>query len=227
MAALNNAEWCDAVCRSHGGTTRFDDDAWTSQRRTPPSYPDAVTLVPNPSVDHLLSRIDSSAGCSIKDSFASLDLTPYGFHVLFDAQWIVRSSSGPPAEQAGPRWSLVRDQTSLARWAQAWRGPTGVIRTELLNDDSVAILGAFEGGHVVGGAVLNRSPTVVGISNLFAGPAAVSTIWSGCLTFAESLFPAATFVGYESGEGLEAARHHGFETAGALRVWFSAAPSGP
>jgi hypothetical protein len=230
IAALNNAEWCDAVCRSHGGWTRFDDDAWTTQRRPPPYYPDAVTLVPNPVVDRLLSRIDTSAGCSIKDSFASLDLTPYGFQVLFDAQWIVRSSTDPPAEQGGPRWSLVRDPDSLARWTQAWRGadrPADVFRTELLDDECVAILGAFEGDQIVAGAVLNRSPTVVGISNLFADPGAVSTSWSGCLRFAESLFPAATFVGYESGNGLQAARHQGFETAGALRVWISTAPSGP
>jgi hypothetical protein len=230
LAALDNAQWCDAVCRSHGAPTRFDDDAWTSQIRTPPSYPDAVTLVPNLSVEQLLSRIDTSAACSIKDSFASLDLTAYGFQVLFDAQWIVRRSTGPRAKQADPRWSLVRDPDSLARWARAWQGddgPTDIFRPELLDHESVAIVGAFEGDHVVAGAVLNRTSTVVGISNLFADSAAVSTSWSGCLTFAESHFPAATIVGYESDDGLEAARHHGFETAGALRVWISTAPSDP
>jgi hypothetical protein len=38
-------------------------------------------------------------GCSIKDSFASLDLTARGFRVLFDAQWIVRRG---PAIPPGP-----------------------------------------------------------------------------------------------------------------------------
>jgi hypothetical protein len=224
LAALNNAEWCDAVCRSHGRPTRIDEIAWTSQRRTPPYYPDAVTLVPNPSVDQLLSRIDGAAGCSIKDSFASLDLTAYGFHVLIEAQWIVRTGTGPPAEQAGQRWSLVRDPASLMRWARAWQGddgPTDIFKPELLTDASVAVVGAFEGDHVVAGAVLNRSSMVVGISNLFADSSAVSTSWSACLSFADSLFPAATFVGYESGDRLETARRHGFETAGALRVWTS------
>ncbi len=27
-AALNNAEWCAAVCRSHGIGSRFTEDAW-------------------------------------------------------------------------------------------------------------------------------------------------------------------------------------------------------
>jgi hypothetical protein len=86
MAAANNAEWCDLVCGTHGAQTRFEEDAWTSRTRTPPGYPDAVTLVPHPSVSDLLTRIDSAAGCSIKDSFSTLDLTSYGFKVLFDAQ---------------------------------------------------------------------------------------------------------------------------------------------
>src|SRR5690349_13349736 len=93
FAALNNAQWCDLICRSHGARTRFDDVAWTSSTRTPPYYPDAVTLIPDLSVPDLLARIDSSAGCSIKDSFASLNLTEHGFRLLFEAQWIVHSDA--------------------------------------------------------------------------------------------------------------------------------------
>jgi len=74
MAAANNAEWCDLICRTHGAQTRFDENAWTSRTRTPPGYPDAVTLVPDLAVPDLLTRVDTSVGCSIKDSFTSLDL---------------------------------------------------------------------------------------------------------------------------------------------------------
>ena len=97
LAAVNNAHWCDAVCRTHAIDSKFDDDAWTSRTRTPPYYPDAVTLTPSPSIPELLARIDASEGCSIKDSFASLDLHPFGFRELFDAQWITR-----PAMAAAP-----------------------------------------------------------------------------------------------------------------------------
>ena len=224
VAAVNNAEWCHTMCQSHGLQAGFDDDAWTCSARTPLYYPDVVTLVPNPSVPHLLSRIDTSVGCSIKDSLASLDLNSYGFRVLLDAQWIIRTCKGPQhPEGANQCWGLVRNLDDLASWEQAWRrgdGPADTFRSELLDNDSVAILAARAGDRIVAGAVLNRSAMVVGISNFFTDGSGVdSASWLGCLTFAEMLFPDARFVGYESGDGLDAARSNGFDTAGPLRVW--------
>ena len=84
-AVIDNARWCDLVCATHGIAGRFDEDAWVSARRTPPMYPDAVTLRDDGAVASLLARVDRTAGCSIKDSFATLDLTGAGFRVLFDA----------------------------------------------------------------------------------------------------------------------------------------------
>ena len=163
VAARNNAEWCDVVVRSHASPTRFDDDAWTSGTRTPPYYPDAVTLVPSPDVPDLLSRIEASAGCSIKDSFASLDLAPAGFRVLFDAEWIVRTSPSTTAADPPLGWTRVRDREELSAWENAWRsedGPTDLFRPELLHDESVAILARHTHNQVVAGGVLNRSSTV-------------------------------------------------------------------
>jgi hypothetical protein len=222
MAAANNAEWCDLVCRTHGAQTRFDQDAWTSRTRTPPGYPDAVTLVPDLSVPDLLTRIDTSVGCSIKDSFASLDMTAYGFRVLFDAQWIVHRATAVPPSPEGSRWEVVHDGAGFAAWERAWRGNDGrpgVFRTELLDHDSVTVLATRRGDRVVAGAVLNRSSTVVGISNFFTRDAGGAASWSGCLALAATLFPGSTFVGYESRQGLVAARAHGFDTVGPLRVW--------
>jgi hypothetical protein len=222
MAAANNAEWCDLVCRTHAAQTRLDEDAWTSCTRTPLRFPDAVTLVPDPSVPDLLTRIDTAPGCSIKDSFASLDVSAYGFRVLFDAQWIVYRSSLSRSRPGNPRWEVVRDRGGLAAWEQAWRGsdgPAGVFRTELLDNYAVTVLAARAGGGVVAGAVLNRSSKVVGISNFFTRDPGDAASWSGCLALAATLFPESTFVGYESSQTLGAARAHGFETVGPLRVW--------
>ncbi len=221
IAARNNAEWCDAVCRSHGARTQFDDDAWTSPTRTPIYYPDAVTLVADLSVPDLLARVDASAGCSIKDSFASLDLAGYGFRVLFDAQWIHTSAPLPP-EEMDARWERVRDRDGFARWVEAWRGvdgPTNVLRAELLDNDSVAVLAAHAADRVVAGAILNRGANVVGISNFFADEGVISPNWSGFLAIARSIFATSNFVGYESGDRLAAAQRDGFEIAGPLRVW--------
>jgi hypothetical protein len=91
----------------------------------------------------LLARIDTSAGCSIKDSFASLDMTAYGFRVLFDAQWILHRGTAIPPIRDGSRWEVVRDGDGLAAWERAWRGndgPPGVFRTEILDHDSVSVL---------------------------------------------------------------------------------------
>ena len=95
QAARNNAELCDIVCRTHGVTGVFVTDAWTSARRTPPLYPDAVTLEPGVVARDLLTRIDTRPGCSVKDSFADLDLRAAGFTILFSAEWIYRPA--PPA----------------------------------------------------------------------------------------------------------------------------------
>jgi hypothetical protein len=113
-AALNNAEWCDLVVRSRGGTTHLGSDVWTSQDRAPACYPDAVTLVPRVAVPGLLSCIDTSAGCSVKDSFSGLDLAPYGFRVLFEANWVVRLGPPPPAPSGGPKWARVVRPGELA-----------------------------------------------------------------------------------------------------------------
>lgn len=223
MAAMNNAEWCDVVCRSHGVATRFDAGAWTGGTRTPRYYPDAVTLVPDPSIPELLSRIDDSPGCSVKDSYSSLDLSGYGFQVLFDARWIVRSAVRPsPAPVAGPRWEVVRDAESLAKWEAAWRGddgPVGLFRPEVVEHPAVKVLAARSNDQVVAGAVINRSVSVVGISNLFAVEGVTSTTWSGCIGLVASLFPTSDIVGYESDADITIAVPHGFEDVGPLRVW--------
>jgi hypothetical protein len=87
-AARNNAAWCDAFCRRHGVVGRFDPECWSSAARTPPLYPDAVTLVPGVDPAVLLARVDTRDGCSIKDSFADLELEAHGFAPLFPAEWV-------------------------------------------------------------------------------------------------------------------------------------------
>ena len=163
IAAANNAEWCDSVCRTHGIEAEVDAYAWASRTRTPPLYPDAVTLVPDLSVPELLGRIDPSPGCSIKDSFASLDLTGYGFRELFDAQWVVRAPIDPQALPARPHWTVVRDVEAFKTWENAWRGgegPRDVLRADLLRTPEVTLLAAWVDDRIMGGAVLSRSPGV-------------------------------------------------------------------
>jgi hypothetical protein len=224
VAALNNAAWCDVVCRLHGLATVTDADAWTSPARTPPYYPDAVTLMPEPSRESLLARIDDSPGCSIKDSFAALDLSPFGFDVLFDAEWIVRIPSGPGGPRVnptGPPWEVVATAVGFEAWERAWRGgdgPAGVLQRGLLDEPSVRMLATRDGERVTAGAILNQAGGAIGVSNFFAGPVHTDA-WAACLALTSELFPASTVVGYEAGSALEAALDAGFSSVGPLRVW--------
>lgn len=220
-AALNNAAWCDAVCRAHGVAPRYEGDGlWVSPRRTPPMYPDAVTLEPGVPAERVLLGVDTdSPGCSVKDSFADLDLAGAGFEVLFEAQWIHRPAGAPlpPAEAGGLEWSEVTDAAELAGWEAA---SGGVFRPELLGEGIVFLAGRA-GGRIVTGAVASTGGDVVGVSNLFGAA------WAGVLGAVAVRWPGLDVVGYEHGEDLETALQAGFTPIGPVRVWLRTGGADP
>lgn len=200
----NNADWCAAVCRAHGIATTDDGEVWRSPVRTPLFYPDAATLVPGLTGDTVLAGVDAGPGASVKDSFADLDLSGHGFSILFEASWIARESG--PATDA--EWTVVRTADDLEVWTATWGGPDGIFVPALLDEPEVAII-AVPGG----GAVLNRTGHVVGVSNVHGDA------WPGAIAAARELFGDLPLVGYESGDDLEPALAAGFTVTGPLRVW--------
>ncbi|MDA8366692.1 MAG: hypothetical protein M0Z62_06980 [Actinomycetota bacterium] len=222
-AASNNAALCDAVCRAHGITGRLDDDAWTSSERTPPLYPDAVTLAPAVDADSLLARVDATAGCSIKDSFSMLPLDAHGFGILFEADWIVLPPDRvPPARSTGRdlAWRAVSDAAELGAWEDGWRGdgPVGTFPATVLDGD-LEFLAGYDGDAITAGVIANQTDGVVGVSNIFTKSGSIPEIWPGCLHAIARRFPNLPIVGYESGASLRAALRHGFAPVGRLRVW--------
>ncbi|QES59229.1 hypothetical protein DEJ51_27720 [Streptomyces venezuelae] len=222
-AALNNAQWCDAVCRAHGVATRYEGESlWAGVRRTPPMYPDAVTLEPAVPAGSVVRGVDVvSPGCSVKDSFADLDLAGDGFEVLFEAQWIHRPAGAPlpeaAEEAAGLEWSEVADAGELAAWEAAFDDDGGdrLFTPDLLREGIVFLAGRT-GGRIVAGAVASTGGGVVGVSNLFGAA------WAGVLGAVSARWPELDVVGYEHGEDLEAAVRAGFTPIGPLRVWLFA-----
>jgi hypothetical protein len=181
-AALNNAEWCDVVCRTNGIVGVFEADVWASPSRTPPYFPDAVTLESNVADERILKLVDTTPGCSVKDSFASLDLSPAGFHILFEAEWISRSTA-PPAHpsRVAIDWLPILTARELEAWESVWSGgrPTDrVFLPALLAHHSVAVLGGYLDGRLVAGFVLNQTRDVVGVSNLFTTAGEIADAWS-------------------------------------------------
>ena len=217
-AARNNAEWCDLMCRAHGAPGVFTDRTWTNSARTPPFYPDAVTLAPGATAADVLGHIDTGSGASIKDSFATLDLP--GFDVLFEAQWIHRAAPEPTPEPtpASIVWEVV-DAATLPEWEQAGFGGEvrDLFRPALLTEAKVLSgrIGGDIGGDIVCGSVLNATGQVVGVSNVYGCD--LDAAWSGTLSMAAALFPGRPLVGYEGDP--EPALRHGFTTIGPLRVW--------
>jgi hypothetical protein len=218
-AARNNAEWCDIVCRSHGLPTRFDDDVWSSLHRSPPWYPDAVTLRPGVEAREVLSRVDTGPGCSVKDSFADLDLAPAGFRVLFEAQWVHRRP-GPAPTPDGPAWRRVTTADRMRAWLAAHDGG-GNLRCDLVDHPLVAVLAAYDGDVLVGGAITNRSEDLAGVSNVFGVGRRPEELWPGVVAAVVALHPGVPLVGYEEGPSLEAALAAGFARVGPLCVWVS------
>jgi hypothetical protein len=220
-AARNNAEWCHAFSRTHGTAGRFRAAYWSSSTRTPPYYPDAITLRPEVTVAQLLQDVERGEGCSVKDSFACLNLCTIGFRPLFQAEWLFRE---PARERvARPRgWSVVTTEAQLREWEVAWGdvpGGSDFFRPELLRDETIVVLAGYSEDRIVAGAIANRSATVVGVSNVFHTTGDLDAAWAAGAASAAALWGDLPTVGYDFGDSLDAAHRAGFESIGELVVW--------
>lgn len=198
-AARVNVGWCDAMCRAHGFAGVFGPHAWTSAHRTPPLYPDAVTLTPDASPEDVLHDVDLSPGCAVKDSFACLDLTGEGFEVLFEATWITQD----PEVALESAWSRVDDPA----------GADIEFPAALLDDPTVAV---WSDG--VSGVIANRTGEFAGLSNLYTR-GDLGEAWRGATSAVARTFPGLPITGYEHGEDLDAALRNGYTALGPLKVW--------
>jgi hypothetical protein len=196
--------------------------------RTPPGYPDAVTLRPGVDGAGLLSRVDTaSPECSVKDSYDDLDLSQHGFHELFRATWIAHpgevTHAAVPTPTPRAPWSPVTRPEDLRVWENGWghHSPEPSFRPELLRTPGVSVLAAWDGPALVGGAILTAgAQPVVGVSNVFTS-GDVGDAWAGILAWTEEHHPGVPLVGYEAGDDLTAALAAGFRPLGPLRIWMA------
>ncbi|WP_408652377.1 hypothetical protein [Jatrophihabitans sp.] len=215
-AVHNNAAWCDAVCRAHGVPTSWQSDWWAARQRSPRFYPDAITLRPGAAFAAVAGSVEAGRGSSVKDSWADLDLEPYGFTPLFDAHWITLN---PPARGETVaaadrfRWTVVGSAHELLDWTAA-HGADGTFPPSLLADPAIRFLAVRSAGRTVAGAIANLSGPVVGVSNVFG-----EDPWQGLVHAVGNCFPQRPLVGYEQAAELDRPLSLGFHTIGQLRVW--------
>jgi hypothetical protein len=215
-AVANNADWCDLVCRLHGVPTVVTNGVWAALRRSPALYPDAVTLQPSRPPKEVLALVARGPGCSVKDSFADLDLAADGFEILFEARWIYHEPL--PVVDEPPGWHVVQTADELHEWTSV-HGATGVLGPELLDEPSVRVVAVRQGSRIVAGAIAYRSDAAVGMTNVFTSTPGSAAAWHDVTHAAAACYPDALLVGYEFGNALAAALSAGFVDAGPLRVW--------
>jgi hypothetical protein len=231
-AIENNVEWCERVCWVNGLSPQRTATAWTSAVRTPKLYPDAISLSGDTTADEILEVLDLSEGCSVKDSFATLDLHTYGFSILFQGTWVEYSATNLgdgnvntlPAQggvKSEPIWETVTTPANLAEWVTAWRqsNDSDALHPNLLNDPTIDFIWVRSSVQVIGGAVVNRSKNAVGLSNFFSRSTDAMNIWRSCVTHVCAHNSDMTVVGYVTKPFVLLAGDAHFSTLGPLRIW--------
>jgi hypothetical protein len=225
IAALNNAEWCAAVWRSHGLSVGQAHGMWFCPHPTPTYFPNVVTIEPgaeSAKQSALIAELarDASLDLSVKDSFACLDLAAASLQPLFDARWLWRRARSPIAEPALD-WRRIDNEPGLGAWERAWRGADPeaqrIFRPKLLNDERVCVLAGFDGmGTIRAGGIAYSAAGVTGVTNIFGSRREF-------VDALEARTAPTEIVCYEHGGDLTSAVAAGFETLGSLRVWGRAA----
>jgi hypothetical protein len=216
-AIANNVALYESVFRAHGLRFEHRKRVWLALDPAPAYYSDAITLTPDMTSAEILDRFADQPRAGVKDSFATLDLTPGGFRELFSASWIHH----PAPDRIAPRslsWTPVRSPAEMAEYRRL-HGTADSLVDDLLADPDVRLLVGHDNGATQAGVLFNRSGSDIGISNVFVRDAERAAIWADLLSLAAEVFPGSPLVGYESGADLNAAELAGFSALGPLRIW--------
>jgi hypothetical protein len=237
LAVLNNAHWYAAIFEAHGLSSGLDGRVWISHEIPPPFHSNLVVISANASRSDIeahvldLQSVPRPGGWSIKDSYAHLDLSSWGFDQLFAAEWIWHDPLQATTHEGGTSlvWSQIATGAELAEWEDAWSDDEGnksvnrVTRQfpdRLLASPDHAFLAGRLDGKIVAGGIANRSPGVVGLSNVFSPAAFAKEKWAALVRCASAAFPNTPLVGYERDAELRLAMSAGFAAIGPLRVWY-------
>lgn len=234
QAVVNNAKWCDAVCRAHDAPGHFAPSAWVNTNNTPPLYPNMVTTTGKDVANHLqtvklLIEARPDFPHAVKDSFSKLNLEPLGFMQLFDAQWFSRPPEPVPKNllDNASKWESLATAPELIAWERAWREAgehqdileTPMFPAKLLSEPGVIFLAGKIAGSIIAGAIAYEASGVIGITNFFSKPSEATSQFAACLNRLHNTHPKATVVGYERESTLAEYSGLNLKPLGPLRVW--------
>jgi hypothetical protein len=221
-AIRNNAEWCDAVVNGgHDGATAFTPTHWLNRALSPPFYPNLITLTPDGTAEQraAIEAVTFEEEWGVKDSFATLDLAPLGFELLFDAVWLWRAAREDETAAAG--WSRATNAVKLAVWEQGFSAgeePLHLFRPPLLKDPDIAFFATWQKEAATQGFAANRHAGVTAISNAFTAAREVAFVKDVVAT-ASAFAKGTPLVCYMPQSETAPWRAEGFEIIGSLRIW--------
>jgi hypothetical protein len=213
--------WYEDIFALHGIGTAIRHGVWRSAGPPPALHSDVVTVEPSATGDELMAALAGRATWGYKDSFATLMPTGPSVELLFEATWIHREPPVASPSRRATAWRPLRTPDELARWHTGW-DTDEVLLPGLLERGHFAILGRFEAGEIVAGAVARLASGAVDVSNVHSVDGQTVDLDELVQTVA-AVFPGRELVGYERGDDLEAAIAAGFAPVGPLRVWIGRA----
>lgn len=229
-AICNNNELYEAILSSQDIKSHKTDSIWYSLENTPPFYSNLVTVSKEWKPDDVFRNIDFNyekenwEEWSIKDSFAVLDLTEFGFTKLFDAQWMyLEANDFIATENSGNlHYKIVDNEETLSAWRLVWdideQIGKQIFSPKLLNNSKVFIVAGYKEQQIVSGCFVNKTGNVLGVSNFFA-PDREIYYWSDIIRFIRESVKCLDIVGYERNELVDKLHFLGFESIGNLTVW--------
>jgi hypothetical protein len=231
----NNHGLYQAILVNHGVPFTIDKEIAYTLNNPPPLYSNLVTRSRMWRPDTIFNEINGTAeeehwsGWSIKDSFDVLDLVPYGFEKLFNAQWIhLPAEKFTQVGSGRTSYRVLRTSDELSDWISAWGGAEvtqgdEIFHPRLLENPSIHFVGGYESGKLICGCLVNATDDVLGISNFFA-PLASASLLSNVLEFIFDAVGKRDVVGYKRHEFAEELGVLGFEAVGDLAVWLKQLP---
>ncbi len=229
-AIRNNNGLYEAIFSQQNLSFESTANAWYSVDKVPPLYSNIVTRTAEWKPDQIFKMVERAAekgrwdGWSIKDSFAVLNLSDYGFRRLLNAQWTyLKTELFVLHKRRLPlKYKILANEDELSDWRQAWDDNEQlgkeIFWAGLLRDPNVKFIAGYYENQLVSGCMLNKTDDVSGISNFFS-PGDEIVYWSDLISFILGSQEQADIAGYERIELVDKLRPLGFKPIGNLTVW--------